>query len=128
VALRRSIVLPRAVLAVGLVTLQLITLGHLTLEQHTVSASGAIVEVHGSDSLHGHEDRSWCVREAADDHRWPDSPCQGKPLSLRAVEARTSTAAPRFEVNALVGPRTPVPSVIAVWLWAPKASPPAPHA
>jgi hypothetical protein len=115
-------------LAVGLITLQLFTLGHLTLEQHTVSASGAVVEVHGSGSLHGHEDRSWCEREAADDQGWPDAPCQGKPLSLREAEPRQSACPRRFEVTTLVGPRTPVQVVVAVWLWAPKASPPATHA
>ena len=100
----------------------------MALEQHTLSVSGAVVEVHDSFQLHGHEDRSLCERDAADDAGWPDVPCQGTPEALRLVTQRLPVAPVLAHLTSLVRAQTPEHHVIAVWLVAPKASPPASRA
>lgn len=125
---RRSSLITRAATALGLVALQLFLVGHMALEQHTLSVSGAVIEVHDSFELHGHEDRSLCERDAADDAGWPDVPCQGTPEVLRLVDGRSSVAPVPVHLTSLVRAQLPVPHGVAVWLVAPKASPPAPRA
>lgn len=125
---RRSSLIIRAATALGMVALQLFLVGHMALEQHTLSVSGAVVEVHDSFELHGHEDRSLCERDAADDAGWPDVPCQGTPEALRLVDGRLPVGPVAVHLTSLVRAQTPVHHVVAVWLVAPKASPPAPRA
>lgn len=125
---RRSSLITRAATALGLIALQLFLVGHMALEQHTLSVSGAVVEVHGSFELHGHEDRSLCEREATDDAGWPDVPCQGTPEALRLVDQRSPLAPVLVQLTSLVGPQRPGQHLVAVWLVAPKASPPAARA
>jgi hypothetical protein len=125
----RSSLITRAVTALGMVTLQLFLVGHMALEQHTLSVSGAVIEVHdNSFELHGHEDRSLCERDAADDASWPDVPCQGTPEALRLISQGTAAAPMVVQLTSLVREQTPVHHPIAVWLMAPKASPPVPRA
>ena len=125
---RRSSLITRAATALGMVALQLFLVGHMALEQHTLSVSGAVVEVHDSFQLHGHEDRSLCERDAADDAGWPDVPCQGTPELLRLVEQRSAVAPVLVHLTSLVCAQSPEQHVVPVWLTAPKASPPASHA
>lgn len=124
----RSSLITRAATALGMVALQLFLVGHMALEQHTLSVSGAVVEVHDSFELHGHADRSLCERDAADDGGWPDVPCQGTPEALRLIDGRSPVGAVPVHLTSLVRAQTPVHHVVAVWLVAPKASPPAPRA
>ncbi len=125
---RRSSLIIRAATALGMVALQLFLLGHMALEQHTLSVSGAVVEVHDSFQLHGHEDRSLCEREAADDAGRPDVPCQGTPEALRLVDQRSPVGPVLVHLTSLVRAQSPEHHLAAVWLMAPKASPPAQRA
>ncbi len=124
----RSSLITRAATALGMVALQLFLVGHMALEQHTLSVSGAVVEVHDSFELHGHDDRSVCERDAADDAGWPDVPCQGTPEALRLLDGRAPVARVPVHLTSLVRAQTPEHHLAAVWLMAPKASPPAPRA
>ena len=125
---RRSSLIIRAATALGLVALQLFLVGHMALEQHTLSMSGAVIEVHDSFELHGHEDRSLCERDAADGAGWPDVPCQGTPEVLRLVDGRSPDGPVAVPLTSRLRAQAPVHHVVAVWLVAPKASPPAPRA
>lgn len=107
-----------------MVVLQLFLVGHMALEQHTLSASGTVVEVHDAPQLHGHEDRSLCERDAADEAGWPGVPCQGTPEALRLVDQRAPVAAVLVQLTSLVRAQAPEHHVVPVWLMAPKASPP----
>jgi len=112
------------VAALGLIALQLFVVGHMALERHTVSTTGAVVELHASLDLHAHEDRSLCERAAADDGAWPDDACQATPESLQLDASRAPVSAVRSLGSTLVATsssRRPGPPV---WLLAPKASPP----
>jgi hypothetical protein len=104
-------------------------LGHMGLEQHTLSVDGAVVEVHdGSVGLHGHEDRSVCEREAGEHSGWSDALCQGTPEALRLIDQHAPVVPVPVHLTSLVREQTPQHHLVAVWLMAPKASPPASQA
>ncbi|MBL8922951.1 MAG: hypothetical protein JNJ54_29145 [Myxococcaceae bacterium] len=118
-------VISRSALALGLVALELLVVGHMAFERHTVSTSGSVVELHASLDLHAHEDRSLCERDGDDLEGPQDTLCQGTPetLTRSTGEARDASA------QALQLARGRLPEVhrsgVAVWRTAPKASPPA---
>lgn len=108
-----------------MIALEVLLIGHMALERHTVSTSGAVVELHASLDRHAHEDRSLCETDGAADASQADAPCHGtpEPLSLsQTVEAAGAT----LELNGTphLADQQHVAS-FALWLMAPKASPPA---
>lgn len=111
--------------ALGLICLQLVLSAHLALERHAVSTAGELVEV-GSDwsPSHAHDDRSLCdAGEQGND--WPDVRCEAllegvtvsPPVDVALRARAAGSSAPRS--------RDVRRSRLAVWLYAPKASPPA---
>lgn len=115
----------RSALALGLVALELLLVGHMAFERHTVSTSGSVVELHASLDLHAHEDRSLCEREGADVDGPQDSLCQSTPETLTRGWASTPhRVAASLPVARCTGLEVQAPRV-AVWRTAPKASPPA---
>lgn len=110
--------------AFGLISLELVLVGHMAFERHTVSTSGDVVELHASSSLHGHEERSLCERDAADGDDSLDTLChlapehapsagRGPRVPDASLEARRAASVTRAHVHQ------------RLWLMAPKASPPA---
>lgn len=115
----------RAALALGMILLELVLVGHMALERHTVSTSGAVVELHASLDLHAHEDRSLCETDGAEDASQADAPCHGTPETLsldQHLEAREPSL--ELDVTSQTTDQQHVAS-FALWLMAPKASPPA---
>lgn len=115
----------RSALALGLVALELLLVGHMAFERHTVSTSGSVVELHASLDLHAHDDRSLCETDGGDDAAWGDTPCHGTPETL-SFRANVDAAGPSLELDVtphLADQQHLAP--YALWLMAPKASPPA---
>jgi hypothetical protein len=121
----RTSLISRWALALGMVLLELLVVGHMALERHTVSTAGAVVELHASLDLHAHSDRSLCERDAASDTGWGDTPCHGTPETLVLTPDAPPPA--RIAAGLVLSPRADEShaAVVALWLTAPKASPPA---
>lgn len=104
--------------------LELLLLGHLSLERHTLSTTGDVVELHASLDLHGHGGASLCERLAGDADGPGDAPCQGCPESARPV-LHGGRALPASAERTAQGLVTSPPRASRLgWLLAPKASPP----
>lgn len=117
--------LRRSAFALGLIALELLVVGHMAFERHTLSTSGSVVELHASLDLHAHEDRSLCASDGADVDGARDLLCQTAPESLTF----SAMAAVLPRVTALRTQRPAADDVrsprVAIWRTAPKASPPA---
>lgn len=116
--------LRQRVVALGLISLQLVVVGHMAFERHGLSTAGDVVELHDALTLHGHEERSLCEREADEGGSDGDALCH-----LGRVGALTSSP-PGFGavvtgVPHLLRLASRVVRVDRLWLVAPKASPPA---
>ncbi|MER2564877.1 MAG: hypothetical protein ABTQ32_29405 [Myxococcaceae bacterium] len=115
----------RAALALGMILLELVLVGHMALERHTVSTSGAVVELHASLDLHAHEDRSLCETDGAEDALQTDADCHGTPETL-SLNQRTDAREPSLELDVTSQTTDQQHAApFALWLMAPKASPPA---
>lgn len=114
----------RAALALGLVALEVLLAGHMALERHTVSTSGSVVELHASLDLHTHGDRSLCERTAGDDGA-SDDLCHGSPETLNLTAHADRPPAPIASAGAALVEHDAYGQHVALWLTAPKASPPA---
>lgn len=116
--------LPQRALALGLISLELILVGHMAFERHTMSASGDVVEVRASIALHGHDERSLCERDARDADDSRDTLCHLAPEQLPGAHRAPRAPAPEVATRPLtVLERAPAHD--RLWLMAPKASPPA---
>lgn len=109
--------------ALGLISLELILVGHMAFEKHTVSTSGDVVELHASIGLHGHEERSLCQREASQAEDALDSLCH---LAPEQISRGADPVGPTFSaLGAAVAEASQRLTVTRrLWLMAPKASPP----
>lgn len=108
-----------------MVLLEVLLVGHMALERHTVSVSGSVVELHASLDQHAHEDRSLCEVDGDEDASWGDAPCHGTPETL-SLSQHVDAAGPSLELD--VAPHLTDQQHVApfaLWLMAPKASPPA---
>lgn len=110
--------------ALGLISLELLVIGHMAFEQHTVSQSGGVVELHGALELHGHDEPSLCERGAGAPDFTGDLLCQVAPERTVSTDS-ASGSAPGCTPFTLERPNRRVSAFGRLWLTAPKASPPA---
>lgn len=123
---------PRAVLSMVLVLTHLAGAWHMAAVPHTLSATGAIVEVehHGASAPgHAHDEGSLCERGELPDDAWAAGDSCEAVVSARVSGRPSQTPVARAEVGQPVGTLelrahqcawAPPPLVVA-----PKSSPPA---
>ena len=112
------------VVALGLIGLQLAGIGHLAFELHGLNADGDVIELHQTLELHGHEERSLCVRAPREQGGSNDALCHF--AANQSINTLEHVLAPERVVEpADVGSSSRAQPVERLWLMAPKASPPA---
>ncbi len=109
--------------ALGLISLELILVGHMAFERHTVSTSGDVVELHASIDLHGHQERSLCQREATSADDALDTLCHLAPEQLSRSPQSLGPALLELDAPVSSGAQRLIVTR-RLWLMAPKASPP----
>jgi hypothetical protein len=110
--------------ALGLISLELLVIGHMAFERHTVSHDGGVIELHGAFELHGHDEPSLCERGAGAADFTADLLCQLAP-ERTVSSGGASLSAPGSTPFTLEYPNWRVSAFGRLWLTAPKASPPA---
>lgn len=101
---------------------QVVSLFHFEAGEHTVSASGELVEAHGTLKTHGHDAPSVC--DVGDTAEWVEAQrCSGGVEVSVHQGADVIPVVPHID-TALTGFSDRVSHRLKVWLVAPKASPP----